>query len=328
MSMALVLMRANAFRGAPIRFLRSFPTVFRLKSTSEPEPTTSGEEIVAPPNFTPPEPKKFNARGDIVGDIMASSFVNIMRLGNGVFVEGYSVGLEKDQEEEAAGYTFAKFAGQKTVEKGADMPRPEKNIVIYEFEGCPFCRKLREALCILELDVEFRPCPKDGGKYRPEVVERGGKAQFPYMVDPNTGTEMYESGDIIRYLYKNYGTGENIPFRLSDSPLNVLTAGIGMIPRLGKGSKYTPAKAPSQSLELWGYEGSPFVKIVRETLCELELPHLLHYTPRGGKNRTALMKKTGGVFQVPYLEDPNTGVKMFESAEIVDYIRQTYQLQV
>lgn len=32
-------------------------------------------------------------------------------------------------------------------------------------------------------------------------------------------------------------------------------------------------------------------------------------------------------WQVPYLEDPNTGVQMFESAEIVEYIRATYALQ-
>lgn len=30
--------------------------------------------------------------------------------------------------------------------------------------------------------------------------------------------------------------------------------------------------------------------------------------------------------QVPYLEDPNTGVGMFESAEIVDYLKATYAL--
>lgn len=28
--------------------------------------------------------------------------------------------------------------------------------------------------------------------------------------------------------------------------------------------------------------------------------------------------------QVPYLEDPNTGVEMFESAEIIEYLKQTY----
>lgn len=30
------------------------------------------------------------------------------------------------------------------------------------------------------------------------------------------------------------------------------------------------------------------------------------------------------VWQAPYLEDPNTGVKMFESAAIVDYLKATY----
>ena len=28
--------------------------------------------------------------------------------------------------------------------------------------------------------------------------------------------------------------------------------------------------------------------------------------------------------QVPYLEDPNTGLKMFESAEICEYLTATY----
>lgn len=28
--------------------------------------------------------------------------------------------------------------------------------------------------------------------------------------------------------------------------------------------------------------------------------------------------------QVPYLDDPNTGIQMFESAEIVEYLRATY----
>lgn len=30
--------------------------------------------------------------------------------------------------------------------------------------------------------------------------------------------------------------------------------------------------------------------------------------------------------QVPYLEDPNTGAKMFESADIVEYVRKTYAI--
>jgi glutathione S-transferase len=30
--------------------------------------------------------------------------------------------------------------------------------------------------------------------------------------------------------------------------------------------------------------------------------------------------------QAPYIEDPNTGVQMFESAEIIDYLKGTYAL--
>ena len=37
-----------------------------------------------------------------------------------------------------------------------------------------------------------------------------------------------------------------------------------MLPRVGKGSSYRQAKMPKQSLEIWGYECSPFVKLARE----------------------------------------------------------------
>ena len=87
-------------------------------------------------------------------------------------------------------------------------PRPEQPLVLYEFESCPFCRKVREALTVLDLEAEVRPCPKGGHRYRDAVVERGGKAQFPYLVDPNTGREMYESEAILEYLFERYGGGK------------------------------------------------------------------------------------------------------------------------
>ena len=71
---------------------------------------------------------------------------------------------------------------------GALGERPEQPLELFEFEACPFCRKVREALSILDLEAEIRPCPKRGERFRRELIERGGKALFPYLVDPNTDT--------------------------------------------------------------------------------------------------------------------------------------------
>ena len=40
--------------------------------------------------------------------------------------------------------------------------------------------------------------------------------------------------------------------------------------------------------------------------------------------RNKMTQKTGGYFQVPYISDPNTGVDMFESQEIIKYLEQVY----
>jgi len=44
---------------------------------------------------------------------------------------------------------------------------------------------------------------------------------------------------------------------------------------------------------------------------------LLCSTPRWERERSELKQRTG-TFQVPYLEDPNTGVKTFESKAIIE----------
>lgn len=200
--------------------------------------------------------------------------------------------------------------------------RPEKRLQIYEFEACPFCRKAREALSMLDLEVEVYPCPKGGERHRPEVVRRGGKAQFPWLVDPNTGVEMYESDDIVRYLFDAYGDG-NVHWTLAVPPLATLSAMLSSIPRPGIGATAREARAPAQPLELWSFEASPFCRIVRETLCAMELPYVLHNVAKGSPSREAFVARSGKM-QVPYLVDPNTGVEMFESADIVAYLEKTY----
>ncbi|EOY08258.1 Thioredoxin family protein isoform 3, partial [Theobroma cacao] len=233
--------------------------------------SSTATTFAPPPNFKPPEPKRFTVRPDKTWDILGASLALFFRLGTGVFVSGYSASFVSENEIPPGQYCL-EVGGSRVKETSKIGPRPEKPIEIYEFEGCPFCRKVREIVAVLDLDVLFYPCPKNGPNFRPKVTQMGGKQQFPYMVDPNTGVAMYESDEIIKYLVGKYGDG-SVPFMLSLGLLTTLTAGFAMIGRMGKGSSYTPSKLPPKPLEIWSYEGSPFCKIVREVLVELELPH-------------------------------------------------------
>lgn len=83
---------------------------------------------------------------------------------------------------------------------------PEALLELYEFEACPFCRKVRERMTELDLDYVSRTVPR-GSPKRARLRELGGKEQVPFLIDPNTGTKLYESDDIIAYLDRTYGGG-------------------------------------------------------------------------------------------------------------------------
>jgi glutathione S-transferase len=200
------------------------------------------------------------------------------------------------------------------------------------------------------------------------VMEMGGKQQFPYMRDPNSGVAMYESDDIIAYLFDTYGpAGSEVPRSLNSGVLTTLSCGLALTPRLGKGSRRRAGgNPPTKPLIYWGYEASPFCKVVREVLNELEIPHiqvrepfllapslLLRSIPsvfshsftspphaprpaslmspqrtvaRGSGKRQELLDKKG-IFQVPFIEDPNNPdpeFNLFESSEIISYLEKTY----
>jgi len=201
-------------------------------------------------------------------------------------------------------------------------PRPEQPLELWEFEGCPYCRKVREALSILDLEVVVWPCPKGGPRYRGELERKAGKAQFPYLADPNTSKAMYESDDIVRYLFKTYGRGQ-VPWLLAAGVLGDASSTLASVLRPSVGIRYRPANPPARSLELWSFEASPFCRIVREALCTLELPYLLHNVAKGSPGREAFVARSGKMM-VPWLSDPNTGTQLFESADIVTYLEQTY----
>ena len=198
--------------------------------------------------------------------------------------------------------------------------RPDKLLELYEFEACPFCRRVREALSRFDLDARIYPCPRGGTRFRPRAVELAGKAGFPFLVDPNTGRSMLESADIVRYLGDTYGAPWGSTWL---GPLGVFTSGLASGLRSAHGRAARPSRAPDRPLELWSFEASPYSRLAREALCELELPYVLHNVAKGSPRRAELVKRAGKMM-VPYLADPNTGREMFESADIVRYLRETY----
>jgi len=200
--------------------------------------------------------------------------------------------------------------------------RPPRLLELYEFESCPYCRKVREALSILDIDAMIYPCPQNGPRFRPRAIARGGKSQFPFLVDPNTGAEMYESDIIIGYLYRTYGNSE-VPWGLSAPLLTDLTSFIASAARATAGRNYRRARKPEKPLELWSFEASPYCRLARERLCELELPYLLHNVAKGSDKRSGFVGRAGRMM-VPYLHDPNSGREMFESAGICAYLEKEY----
>lgn len=221
--------------------------------------------------------------------------------------------------------------------------QPEKPLVLYEFEGCPFCRLTREVITELDLDVMIYPCPRGGTRFRPEVERLGGKQQFPYLVDPNTGVSQYESADINAYLYKTYGE-RTVPNQASGGSGAMLGSQLATAVRGLKGMRARPSKQPEHPLELYSFESSPYSRPVRELLCELEIPYLLRSfgkahkadmgppwirnkfypdAPLKSRNRQA-MRERNGRSQVPFLIDPNTDTEMFESKDIQKYLLTTY----
>ena len=115
-------------------------------------------------------------------------------------------------------------------------------------------------------------------------------------------------------------------------------------PRLNRGMQARPGTEPEELLELYSFESSPYARLVRERLCEMEIPYVLRncgrsllsewllppvrsvlrITPKSElENRRQLLAREGKL-SIPYLVDPNTDSGLFESAKILDYLQQNY----
>ena len=217
--------------------------------------------------------------------------------------------------------------------------RPQKLLQLYEHEGCPFCRKVRETLCVLDLDAIVYPCPREtfgkhgylkDSRFRTEAKRLGGKCQFPMLVDPNEEGKggkpliMYESSEIINCLWTKYGDRATKPltYRMGSNPISF---GILMVSSVLRcfpehGLLRIPSKTPNKPLEFYGVEPNCFCKKIREILSSLKLPYVLRTSAGGTQNEMEI-----GIFGEPLLKDPNTGIQLKDAESMKQYLIKTYQ---
>ncbi|KAL5078457.1 hypothetical protein RYX36_017441 [Vicia faba] len=225
--------------------------------------------------------------------------------------------------------SVSRFAwGRKSIVESAQNNEVDSNppisLQLFEFEACPFCRRVREAMTELDLSVEVYPCPKGSVRHRETVRKTGGKEMFPFLIDQNNGVTMYESSDIVKYLFEQYGEGRSPSLGLLES--TIFTGWMPTILRAGRGMTLWECSGvypPPRKLELFSYENNPNARIVREALCELELPYILRNVGEGSR-RTKLLLDASGSKEVPYFVDHNTGFQSGDYKIILPYLFKTY----
>ncbi len=236
--------------------------------------------------------------------------------------------------------TVRSWRGTSTKRK---TPEPEKLLTLYDREGCPDCRFVREALTELNLDVNIIPCPEGNKEATAELKKASGAPLVPFLIDPNTSKQISGQDSIVSYLFKEY-RGSSVPTKLSSGIRNAIASRIATTLRNGSGTQYHLAKPAAEPLTLYSFESSPYTRLVRERLCEYGIPYTLinlgkqqradmgpanfrmtlkEYKPLPNSKRDAFFKQHGNV-QVPFLVDPNTELELFESKQILDYLDNTY----
>ena len=238
--------------------------------------------------------------------------------------------------------TLGGWRGTSVVHAATQPPKP---IALYDMEGSPACRSVREALTALGLDVQVWPCPLGGKRYAAKARSLGGTPGQPLLVDPNGPVTLNDAGAIIEHLFGTYAHRAP-PRAYRANTLGALLGTAATAVRQQRGTQARPSRKPAKPLALWSFESSPYSRLVRERLSELELPYHLHnlgkeqfadmgpatlrvrpgpYRPKPGGKREQVLARLGRV-QVPYLEDPNTDTALFESAAIIDYLEARYAL--
>lgn len=78
-------------------------------------------------------------------------------------------------------------------------------MTLYHYEGCPYCRMVRQRLSDLELTY-LSVCVPVAQSKRQKVVDASGQPLVPVLVDGDV--VLSDENEIVRYLDTHYGHGE------------------------------------------------------------------------------------------------------------------------
>lgn len=77
-----------------------------------------------------------------------------------------------------------------------------ESYVLYQYDSCPFCARVRRFLDAHGIDLPMRDTLRDAAAFR-ELLMGGGRATVPCLrIETETGdvSWLYESADIMDYL--------------------------------------------------------------------------------------------------------------------------------
>lgn len=217
---------------------------------------------------------------------------------------------------------------------------------LYDIENSKECRTVREFITEYDLVIEkLIPAAKNSQS----VVNQSYLEALPegqsvpcLVLKMEDGTEHVLSGEekIVSFLTETFDASKALASKDEDESIVQMATALllkigyftaGLL-RAGRGSEVSPAAikshspSPGKPLVLYSYEGNQFCRLVREVLTELDIVYELRSAGKGSPRRKELSEISGGSTQCPFLVDPNTGKTMSESAEIIQYLYNTYAL--
>ena len=97
-------------------------------------------------------------------------------------------------------------------EESRRVGRETAQLALYQFNGCPFCVKVRRELKRLNIQIELRNADTNA-QWKAELMKEGGHYQVPCLKIPNPSSSayareyrwLYESDAIIAYLNEQFG---------------------------------------------------------------------------------------------------------------------------